>query len=453
MKLTDLNEYGGIGSNCLLVEIGPFRLLIDSGLHPQKLGFDAIPSFDLIEDYSLDFIILTHSHLDHLGSLPVILRRQPQAKILLSLPTFILAPRMLHNSHNVMQRQRNEHGIKEYPLYTRSDVAFCQQHMYPMIFEKPSRFYCGNEELEVTLYPAGHLPGAAACRIVYKHRKIFFTGDVLFGQQRILSGAKFPKEKMDVLVMETTRGARECQENQTRQSEIERLFESIRQRIDQGGSCLIAAFALGRMQELLALIHDARKEGHLKNCPIYCSGLGLDLVNYFDRITRKTRLLNFRRTIVKDLHVKPLNWNQVEPGRDLSPKGLYIMSSGMLVENTPAYRVASSLLDHPHNGIYFIGYCDPDTPGGKLLATPHGEPFVFEALDYVGCIKAHVDQFDLSSHANREDLLDFAVNTNPRSIVLTHGDPDARSWFLDQFNEHLPSVQVTDPAPLKTYSL
>lgn len=451
MKLTDLNEYGGIGSNCLLVEIGPFRVLIDAGLNPQKLGFDAIPSFDKIEDYSLDFIVLTHSHLDHLGSLPLILRKQPQAKILLSLPTFTLAPRMLHNSHNVMKRQRNEHGINEYPLYTRSDIAFCEQHMHPMIFQKPYRFSCGNETLEITLHPAGHLPGAAACEMVYKHRRIFFTGDVLFGKQRILSGAKFPKEQMDVLVMETTRGARECQMNQTRQSEIERLFESICQRIDQGGSCLIPAFALGRMQELLALIYDARKEGRLVDCPIHCSGLGLDLVNYFDRITRKTRLLNFRRSIVKDLGIKALNWNQIQPGHDLSPKGLYIMSSGMLVEKTPAYRVAASLLNHPQNAIYFIGYCDPDTPGGKLLTTPHGEPFVFETLDYVSCVNAHVDQFDLSSHANREELLDFALNTNPRAIVLTHGDSDARSWFLGQFSERLPAAQVTDPTPLKTY--
>ena len=74
-----------------------------------------MPQFSLIEDYSLDIILLTHCHLDHLGALPVIAERNPNAHILTSLPSKLLAPRMLYNSHAVMKRQRDELGIKEYP--------------------------------------------------------------------------------------------------------------------------------------------------------------------------------------------------------------------------------------------------------------------------------------------------------------------------------------------------
>ena len=451
MKITDLNTEGGIGANSLFVEIGPFRLLIDAGLNPKKLGLAALPNFGRIEDYSLDFIILTHCHLDHLGALPVILRKQPQVKILVSSPTLSLAPRMLLNSYNVMKRQREEHGIKEYPLYSRLDIDFCAQHMFPLHFDRPSYFRAGNEQIAITLHPSGHLPGAAGCQITYKHRKILFTGDVLFKSQRILNGARLPSKGLDTLVMETTRGARQRPDDQSREAETQRLFESVNRTIEQGGSCLIPVFALGRMQEMLTLIYDARKDGRLVDCPIYSSGLGMDLVNHFDRISRKTSLLNFRRRVIRDLGIRKPNWPAIRPGRDLTEKGLYLMSSGMLVEETPSYRIAASLLGHTRNTISFIGYCEEETPGGRLLATPRGTPFTFETLDSTENVNARVEQFDLSSHADREELRDFAIRRNPRAIVLTHGDTEARDWFSEQFSEHMPRAQVTDPTPLKPY--
>ena len=350
-----------------------------------------------------------------------------------------------------MKRQREEHGIDAYPLYNRLDINFCEQHMFPLRFGKPYSFQAGNEQLSLTLHSSGHLPGAAGCEIDYRHRKILFTGDVLFRGQRTLKGARLPQNGFDTLVMETTRGARQRADDQSRDVEIGRLLDAINHSIEQGGSCLIPVFALGRMQEMLTLLHEARKEGRLVDCPIYSSGLGMDLANYFDRISRKDSLLNFRRRIIRDLSIRKPNWTAVRPGRDLSEKGLYLISSGMLVEETPSYRIASSLLGHPHNAIFFVGYCDPDTPGGRLLATPQESPFVFETLEHVENVRAHIAQFDLSSHADREELRDFALCGNPRAIVLTHGDPEARDWFSAQFSEHMPQVQVTDPVPLKPY--
>ena len=79
-----------------------------------------------------------------------------------------------------------------------------------------------------------------------------------------------------------------------------------------------------------------------------------------------------------------------------------------MVENTPSYAFAAGLLAQPRNAIYFAGYCDPETPGGKLLATKPGEKFTFNALPYVAPVKARVERFDLSAHAEREELLAYA---------------------------------------------
>jgi len=123
----------------------------------------------------------------------------------------------------------------------------------------------------------------------------------------------------------------------------------------------------------------------------------------------------------------------------------------MLVERTPSYTLASGLLGHAANTIGFVGYCDPDTPGGKLLASKPGDTFLFESAHVKAKVKARVERFELSGHADREELLQFAVQTGARSIVLTHGDPAARAWFAERLAEQLPSAKVLDPVPLQPY--
>ena len=448
MRLTNLNTVDTIGANCLFAEIGPFNILVDAGINPKEEGRKCIPDFSLIDSVSLDFIIITHCHLDHLGSLPIAVRHHPEAEIITSVPTAIIAARMMVNSVNVMKRIREEKGINEYPLYTINEVVQIEQRVFPLPFRKPRVFEKNGEKLEITLYPSGHIPGAAGIMFKYKHRKVFFTGDVLFQDMRILKGADFPKEPLDTLVMETTRGATQRMPGRDRKSEIDRLFRTMNRTLQHGGSVLLPVFALGRMQEILAIIHDAIKAGKLKPAPIFTSGLGMSLIDSFDIISRKTGLVNFRKSILHDLKAKPMK-KKLEPGVDPANGGIYVLSSGMLVEHTPSYSAAASMIHNPHNTFCFIGYCDPDTPGGKLLAHSHDEPFVFEKLNHVAPVRAQIERFDMSGHADRDELLEFAISTKARAIVLTHGDPEARDWFAEQLYENpvTSKSKIIDPKP------
>ena len=117
------------------------------------------------------------------------------------------------------------------------------------------------------------------------------------------------------------------------------------------------------MQELFKILFEARNFGRLPRSKIFAAGLGMDLCNYFETIRQKTNLIDFDLRILEQMKVKPLDIN-MRPGRDLPEKGIYLVSSGMLVEHTPSYKVAASLLPHANNGICFVGYCDPETPGG-----------------------------------------------------------------------------------------
>ena len=124
-----------------------------------------------------------------------------------------------------------------------------------------------------------------------------------------------------------------------------------------------------------------------------------------------------------------------------------------MVQRTPSYVLASGLAGHARNTIGFIGYCDPDTPGGQLLATRPGDDFLFEAAHVKVKVKARIERFEMSGHADREELVEFAVQTGARSVVLTHGDPPARAWFLQRLAELMPNSRVIDPVPLQPYQV
>jgi Cft2 family RNA processing exonuclease len=452
MKLIDLNADGGIGANSLYVQLGDFHLVIDSGLHPKKVGRVAAPNLRPLAGVPLDLILITHCHLDHIGSLPLLMRAHPNTPVIMTQPSHLLIERMLHNSANVMMREREEKGIADYPLFTHEEIDRCASRLYPLAFNSPKKFSGARDEIEFTFHPAGHIPGAAGIEIQHGHRHLFFTGDVLFNVQRILPGAKFPSGRFDTLVTETTHGAAAKDPAVTRSGEMIRLIETINATIQRGGSVLIPVFALGRMQEIAAILHDARKFNRLAECPIFVSGLGMDLADYFDQISKKTGLVHFTRTILKELKVKK-SPRDLTPGKEPPLQGIYLVSSGMVAENTPSYTLASCLVGQAKHSICFVGYCDPDTPGGQLLAANNGDQFLFETVNVKTRVRAHIERFEFSGHATRDELLEFAVKTQARSIVLTHGDPPARAWFAEQLQARLPHAKVLDPVPLQAYQV
>src|SRR5437868_10845820 len=122
MRIINLNPDTEIGASAWFVEIEGHRLLMDAGTHPKREGRDSLPIYRLIQKEELDAIAVTHCHHDHVGSLPVALRHFPKAHVLMTELSYFLIERVLHNSVNVMARQKEELGIAEYPLFTHDQV-------------------------------------------------------------------------------------------------------------------------------------------------------------------------------------------------------------------------------------------------------------------------------------------------------------------------------------------
>jgi Cft2 family RNA processing exonuclease len=452
MRLTDLNSSRDIGANSLLLEFGRHRMVVDCGMHPKHAGKSALPRLDLVAG-NTDSIVLTHCHLDHLGSLPLLVRANPRTRVLTSASNALFAQRLLRNSFSVMSRQREELGNTELPLYTPGDIERVEAALTSVPLGIPRRIGNGEDQVELCFHRAGHVAGATGFSATHQGRRVFVTGDVHFTPQRTVPGAEFPRTPADILIMECTRGATTTIPDASRATEERRLLRAINRVIDGGGSVLVPAFAFGRMQELLLFLGEAADRGELADCPIFCSGLGLDLCDYLSEASRRTRQLSFDRRILDDLGVIALRKEYTDPGRKPRQAGIYLVSSGMLVEKTPAWRLAANLVDHPDCAIFFVGYCDPDTPGGALIGTPPGGEFEFKGLDHIARVRCEVERFHLSGHADREELIAFAKDVGPRDIVLTHGDPPAREWMKQALAEALPRSRVHDPVPGKPIEL
>src|ERR1041385_2410495 len=165
MKLTDLNRDGGIGANSLFIQLGDFNVLLDCGLHPKKVGRVATPDLARLRGVTLDLIIITHCHLDHIGSLPVVMREHPDTPVIMTVGSRMLIERMLHNSANVMMRQKEEENIPDYPLFTHDDIDRCSRKLTGLPMGHVKKFRGARDEVEITFHHAGHVAGAAAVEI------------------------------------------------------------------------------------------------------------------------------------------------------------------------------------------------------------------------------------------------------------------------------------------------
>jgi Cft2 family RNA processing exonuclease len=454
MHVLNLNPDTGIGASAWLIEIEGHRLLLDTGTHPKREGRAALPLFKAVRDEELDAIAITHCHHDHVGALPVAMRHFPRAHVWMSELSYFLVERVLHNSVNVMTRKREEAGLKEYPLYTHDEVdelaARFQGARYNREVEWAAfhKLRGGAVSPILEFHDAGHTLGSAGVMVRGRRETLFYTGDVCFGDQTILKGARFEDVQADVLVMETTRGNRAVPAGFSRECELQRLAESLHDAIGRKACVLIPTFALGRTQEVLALLALWMREGRLRPQPIYIGGLGRVFTEIYDLEAHRTHRQHSNLQLHEALNLVVLDPDQVHRMK-LTGGRIFVITSGMMSENTASHDLALRMIGDERHAIFFVGYADPDTPGGRLKAAKPGERFLFSASGGEVTRRCQVEEFDLTAHANRDELLGFVGEVGPRTVFLGHGEAESRQWFEEQIRERHPKIRIVQPQPGK----
>ena len=450
MKITFLGAAHEVTGSCTYIEVGDKRGLVDYGMEQGKNLFENEPI--PVAPGELDFVLLTHAHIDHAGLLPLLWKQGFRGYVYTSAATVQLCGIMLRDSANIQMQEADWKSRKAQrsgeptvePLYKLEDVDGLMTHMIPCAYNKIVQV---NDCVSIRLTDVGHLLGSAAIEVwlheAGEERKICFSGDVGNIDQPIL---RDPEHVHDAqyLVIESTYGDRVHSHEKV--DFVPALAERIQETLDRGGNVVIPSFAVGRTQEMLYFIREIKEKGLVTghgDFPVYVdSPLAVEATGIF--LQCDTQFLDDDMQELIRAGVNPIFFPGLELAvsqaesmainEDRTPK-VIISTSGMCDAGRIRHHLKHNLW-RPECRILFVGYQAEGTLG-RLLIDGLKEVKLFNEEITVA---AQIDVLPgVSGHADKLGLLDWlkGFETKPELVFVNHGDPGAADSFVDCLNNEL----------------
>jgi Cft2 family RNA processing exonuclease len=444
-----------IGANSYFLNFDGYGVLIDGGLHPERIGLDAFPKTDLLDPSAVRTFIVTHAHTDHLGGVPFVLQSQPQARVIATKETIELAKIMLANTASLFPKQHPKSVLDKLTFYTEEKLAEIIESI------EPRRF--GNEivlsdsekagALKATLYMSGHILGASGILFEYDGKRIFHTGDIKLLAQHITAGANLPARPIDVLITESTNGLEDEYLRHTKEEELARLTVTFTEVLEAGGSILVPCFALGKTQEILAMIWDMMQAKKIPTVDIYTGGMGRKISLVYDN-SRYSDSRHNQSLVLADIPQQDIpRRDDLFTSKFFKVPSIVIAASGMMQEGTSSYLLAQRWLRNENFAICFIGYTDPRTPGYVVQHAVRGKRVKFGSMKRDVPVRCRIERFRFSAHAKRDELIEIVDRLAPKHVLLTHGDIPAMNSFGDTLLKKFPGITVSAPEVGKWYKL
>lgn len=453
LKSIHLLPLGGareIGANSYFLSFDGHGVLIDAGIHPERMGWDAFPKAELLEPSSVNTFFVTHAHTDHLAAVPFMLQSQPQSRVIATKETIELARIMLANTASLFPKQHPKSVIDGLPFYQEEKLGEIIDSIEPKRFGQQIDI---TDDLKAKLYMSGHILGAAGILFEYNGKRIFHTGDTKLLKQHITAGADLPDKPVDILISESTNGLTDELLEHSRELELNRLAETLNDVLTSGGSVLIPVFALGKTQEMIVTLWDLMKSGRIPEVDLYTGGMGRKITQVYDTF----RFSNSRceqETVIADIPQLDIpRRDGLFSGKFFKTPSIVLASSGMMQEGTSSYLLAQRWLRHESFAICFIGYTDPRTPGYAVQHAVRGKRVRFGSMKREIAVKCRIERFRFSAHARRGELLEIVERLKPKHVVLTHGDIGAMNAYGELIMERFPGTTVSAPEVGKWYKL
>lgn len=442
------------GSAHLLTLDNGYTILMDCGLYQgHNSDYKTFNKNWLFDPAEIDCMILSHAHIDHSGRIPKLVKDGYPGNIICTHATRSLCAIMLLDSAYIQEkdaefynrrilpkrRKKGKKATPRQPLYTKDDVEDTMERFVSYPYNQWLRI---SEEVEVLFKDAGHILGSASVTLRIKENgttKMFgFTGDVGRPNRPILRDPQ-PMPKVDHLICESTYGGKD---HEAPPAEMDHFLRIIKETcVERKGKLIIPAFSVGRTQEIVYMLDQLETNGKLPKIPVYVdSPLAVNATMIFGTHPECYDKQLHEYLLVDD---NPFGFNRltyvrkVEISKSLNHRKepcIIISSSGMMNAGRVKHHLFNSI-DQSKNTILIVGYCSPETPGGKLRS---GVEEIRLFGEYKP-VRAHIEIMDsFSAHADRNELLEFIKNQQDqvKSIFLVHGTINRQEKFRDMLNEN-----------------
>lgn len=458
MKLYFYGAAKAVTGSCYCLETNGKRILIDCGLKQGQ--DDNIVGNDLpFYAKSIDYVIVTHAHIDHSGRLPLLVKNGYGGDIFATRLTAKLLGIMLPDSAYIQERDAewdNQKGKRSgrpqiEPLYTIRHADETLERLKSVEYNQEI-LLC--EGVRFRFSDAGHLLGSACVELWLTEggatKKIVFTGDLGNIDQPVIRNHDFIKEA-DYLITESTYGDRNHEPNEDYIMTLAEVFERV---FARGGNVIIPAFAVGRSQELLYFIREIKNKGLVKSFPgfpVYLDSplakaatriFSGDLRGYLDAealdlVNSGEEMFIFPDLILTESGEDSKMLNEIK-----TPK-VIISASGMCDAGRIRHHLKHNLW-RPESAVVFVGYQAEESLGRRLLNGAKRVKLLGEEI----AVSAEIIKINgMSSHADREHLLNFAeyFSPKPRHIFVTHGEREVAELFAEElrgrgFLAHAPEM-------------
>ena len=431
MKLVYLGGANEVGATSILLELDGYKILLDCGIR-QKKNKDNLPDFSSIKEIGgIDAIVVSHAHMDHIGSLPLISKEYPNAKIYMNKMTLDLSRVLLYDSLKIMNKSEGE-----IPIFQENDVLNMFDKVRLIPFQKEMHL---TSSVSITSYMAGHIAGAQMIYIKSKEGTVLYTGDYSLFNQHTVSGLAIPKLRPDVIISEATYGDRL---HANRESEEIKLIEYISEIINQGGKVLIPVFALGRSQEVLLILKRAFNKKILNKVPVYVDGMVKNINAVFLnnpmylKESLGKRILNGKEAFYNDEIVRIDTKEEREKIMQANGPFIIVASSGMLAGGMSEYY-ASKIVDDAKNAIILTGYQDEESNGRMLLNLMDEEESIRQITlnNQVYQVLCQIRKVGLSAHADKQEMKQLFYSLKPKSLILGHGEEKVIDGFAKEISK------------------
>ena len=448
-----LSFYGGAGKvtgSNFLIENGKAKILVDCGLE-QGGDFAESDTYGPFpyDPKTIDSLVVTHAHLDHVGRIPKLVKHGFAGKIYMTPPTKDLAELILRDAVGILGEEAFRRGIA--PLYEEQDVDASLPLIETLDYHIEKEIASG---LSIYLRNTGHILGSASVRIKSGDTTIALTGDIGNSPSPLLPDWE-PITDADAVLMESTYGDRLHKDRADRNLLLKGKLQLA---VKRGGTILIPAFSLERTQLMLYELSNFFEAGDIPKIPVFLdSPLAIQVTEvyekwgptYFkpeaeDEIKREGSIFEFP-------FLKKTVSHQDSEEIEKAPNPKIIIAGAGMSHGGRIGRWEARYLPLKDTTLFMVGYQAPGTPGRRIMEGASSVRIGGEEIK----IKATIEKLEgWSAHADRDGLMKFAEATRPRTknIFVALGEPASERFLAQRIHDYL-NIRATVPDLGQTWEI